>query len=578
MYPVNYLDFEPRFGFAWSPRLFGWNERGDFVVRGGYGISHAPLTGNNRLPNPDFGATNTVSTTATGSSGTVDPTQPLRLSTNPPLVRPISPEAALNIPADGLVYLNSINIPGFVVSENTKTPYVQNWNLTLSYEVMKNTVLEIAYVGSKGTHLFMPLVNINPRDFAYVEAVEGANLPNQNSDTNVPDPLGRRNLLGSPISVPLGTLASQYLGFDRLNIFYDTSANSIRHGMHISLNRRFARGLSVTANYTYGKSIDDASDASPDKNVLTSGSTTGGHVTFGAPRSADRSISAFDIKHSFSSTFLYDLPFGHGRHFLTQAWRPVQWVAGDWTLSGVVRLQSGYPFLPSIVDTNRLSGSITHTIRPDIVPGVPLVNPLWRRDCPTSDLCEPYVNPAAFMRPAKGTLGNAPRTLDIRGPMQEYFDVSFQKNFPIDEKRRVQIRVDLINAFNHPNFRISSGNAGPDLIGLPDEAVISAADYNAWAAFNGKPLSTTPAGAALLAQVQQIVISSRLPSGALPADFFHIPLPQGFATTNFNSFDITTPTGYKLYRLRRAYNQGFGQLNTAFSTPRYIQFGVKVYF
>src|SRR5262249_18351922 len=158
-------------------------------------------------------------------------------------------------------------------------------------------------VGSKGTHLFMPLENVNPRPFSYIQALDVANL---NPDNTVSDPLGRTDLLGRVIAVPLGALESQYLGFNRLNIFYDTSANSIRHAGSRSVNRRVSAGLSFTANYTYGHSVDDASDASPDKNVLTTPSTQG-HVTFGAPRSADRSVSSFDITHNFSSTLIYDL-------------------------------------------------------------------------------------------------------------------------------------------------------------------------------------------------------------------------------------------------------------------------------
>lgn len=578
LFPIEYTNFEPRFGFAWSPKRFGWMQSRNFVVRGGYGLSHAPLTGNNRLPKPDFGATNTVATTATGSSGTADPTSTLRLSSNPPLLRPTTPEQALNIPADGLVYLGSLNLQGaaFAVVQKTRIPYAQHWNLTLSSELTRSTMLEVAYVGSKGTHLFMPLVNINPRPFSYIDALEGANL---NPDTGVTDPLGRTDLLGSPLSVPRGTLASPFLGFNRLNRFYDTSADSIRHATYVSVIRRLRSGLDFRANYTFGKSIDDASDASPDRFVLTTGSTQG-HVTFGAPRSVDRALSSFDIKHNFNTTFIYDLPFGPGRRFLNQAWKPMEILAGGWTLSGLFRMQSGYPFLPKIVDANRLSADQTHTVRPDRVPGVPLVNPLWNRNCPVGNLCEPYLNPAAFMRPLKGELGNAPRSLDVRGPRQQYFDVSFQKNFSLgdDGKRRVQLRVDLLNAFNHPVFRVVPNDSGTDLMGLPDEAVISAADYNAWAAFNRRPPSTTPEGAALLAQAQQIVTGSRLPSGALPKDFYHMPLPQGFATADANSFDITTSNGYKLYRLRRAYNQGFGSLFVPNGNSRYIQFGLKIYF
>lgn len=575
IFPPNYLDFEPRFGFAWNPGVPGWMRGRSLVIRGGYGLSHLPLTGNKRLPNPDFGAVNTTSTTATGSTGAVDPTQPVRMCCNPPLYNPVSPEAALNIPPDGLIYLNSLAIPGFAVPKDVKTPYVQNWNLTLQYEPIRNLVVEIAYVGSKGTHLFMPLINLNPRDFDFVELLEANNI---NADTTRADPLGRRGLNGALLSIPNGSLGTKYLGFDQLYLFYDTSANSIYHAGYISVRRRVSRGLTLNANYTYGKSIDDASDASPDTRVLTVPSVQG-HVSFGAPRSADRAVSTFDIKHNFNTTFIYDLPFGRGRQFLAHTNSLVEGTLGGWTVSGVFRLQGGTPFVPSIVDANRLS-NITHTIRPDIVPGVPLKNPLWSPNCRVGQTCEPYINPAAFMRPVKGELGNAPRTLDVRGPMQQFFDFSFQKNFPLpwigeDGRRRVQFRVDLINAFNHPVFRLNN----LDFMGLPDETPLSAAEYDAWVAFSPstRPARSTPAGAQLFSTVQSFITSNRLPSGALPPDYYHIRLPQGFATRDPNSFDISTLEGFKLFRLRKAYSPNFGTLREL-GNPRYIQFGIKIYF
>ncbi len=313
--------------------------------------------------------------------------------------------------------------------------------------------------------------------------------------------------------------------------------------------------------------------------MLTTGSSAG-NVTFGAPRSTDRALSAFDIKHNFNSTFVWDLPFGHDHALLHDAGSLMQALVGDWTVAGVYRLMGGYPFLPKISDTNLLSADQTHTVRPDMVAGVPLINPLWRRDCPISNVCEPYINPAAFMRPIKGELGNAPRTLDLRGPMQNYFDINVQKNFRVGHgSKRLQLRVDLLNVLNHPNFRTVPTDSGTDLFGsIPNEAVITASEFDAWAKANGRPLSSTADGAALMAQVQQMVISSRLPSGALPADYFHVQLPQGFATSDVNSYNITSPDGYKLYRLRQSYNQGFGQLFAVNPGSRYIQFGVKFMF
>jgi hypothetical protein len=565
IFPVEWADFEPRLGFSWSPR-----RDSKLLVRGGYGLSHYPLTGNNRLPNPDFGAFQTV----TATSGQTDPNYALRLQSNPPLIRPLTPEQALNIPPDGLVYLGSINVPGFALSGNTKIPYVQNWNATTSYQLTRRMVVEAAYVGAKGTHLFLPLENLNPRPFDYVEALNGANL---SPDTSVADPLGRIDPLGRVVSVPQGTLDSPYLGFNRLNIFYDGSANSIYHGGYVNLIHRARQGLTFTLNYTYAKSIDDASDASPDKNVLSAPGTAGS-VTFGAPRSQDRALSNFDVRHSANATFLYDLPFGKNRRYLSESGGPLRALLGDWTITGRFQLRSGYPFQPTLADTNGLSADATHTVRPDLVPGVPLLNPLWRRDCPIGNLCEPYINPAAFMRPLKGQLGDAPRSLDLRGPLQRYVDLSFQKNIPVGGRRRIQLRVDLLNAFNHPVFLLLPGSSfGGDLMAAPNEGLLTAGEYDAWARFNNRPLSSTPEGQQLFARTQQIVTLSRLPSGALPIDFFHVRLPQGFATSNVNAYDITTPDGYKLYRSRQAYAQNFG---TLYAPPvsRYVQFGVKFSF
>jgi Carboxypeptidase regulatory-like domain len=592
LYDPDYNGWEPRFGFAWSPNSifgFGKSENRRIVIRGGYGISHASLTGNNRLPNPDLGAfnQNAATATATGSTGTAFPQYALRLSSNPGLqgislldVKSLDEvNTALGIPSDGLVYLGSLAIPSYAIPGKPRTPYIQNWNLTASREVMKNTVVEIAYVGSKGTHLMNQQININPRDFNYVQSLD---LAASSTETAVVDPLGRKSLINAAISVTQASLGSKYLGFDTLNSFFDTSANSIRHAGYIDVRRRVTNGLALTANYTFGKSIDEASDASPDKNVLSSGNTQGSNVSFGATRLSDRAISNYDVKHTFSSTFIWDIPVGAKRRLFAKTWAPLDAVIGGWTISGVFRLQGGYPFLPTIADGNTI-GTLTHTVRPDIVSGVPLVNPRYNSNCKASALCEPYINPAAFMRPIKGQLGNAPRSLDVRGPMLRFFDMSFQKNFKLpfglsnDGKRRFQLRVDMNNVFNHPNFRIAATSAGgaPDFMGAPTETSVTLAEYNAWATFNGKSTFAVATDPAFVA-----IQNAARPLGVLPLNFFNVPLPEGFGTVNVNSFDITTQSGFKLYRLKQAYGvngNNWGQLREL-GTPRYIQFALKLYF
>jgi outer membrane receptor protein involved in Fe transport len=575
--PVDYWGFEPRFGFAWSPK-YKWAESRSLVVRGGYGISHSTLTGNNRLPNPDFGNFTAVSTVANGSTvgGTADPTQPVRLSGNAPFISGAPIDTVLGTNSDGLVFLNSLGTPGFAINieGSGKVPYVQNWNLSAQFELTKNLVVEVAYVGNKGTHLYMPLVNINPKSIDFVEFLEGQNLPSENTFA---DPLGRKNLLGSVVTIQRNSVISPYFGFNNLLRFFDPSANSIRHAGYIDVRRRVSRGLTFTANYTYGKSIDDASDSSPDTRTLTTPTTLGQQVSYGVDRTNDRSISTFDIKHNFTATVLYDLPFGKGRQFLSNAPSIVNGVLGGWTMSSIVRLAGGQPFVPFITDTNRLGGT-NRAIRLDIVPGVPLENPRYSAgNCSVGSACEPFINPAAFMRPAKGSLGSAPRTLDIRAPLQEFFDFSIQKDFGFpfskDSKRRINFRVDFINAFNHPNFRYGNTGNTPNGFGvLPNEALLAQADINAWNAF-------APGRAANLTQVNNLIINSRSTTGALPLDFFHIPIPEGFATTNPNAFDITTLQGLKLYRLRQSYDTNFGVLGASPPyQPRYIQFGLRIFF
>jgi hypothetical protein len=141
--------------------------------------------------------------------------------------------------------------------------------------------------------------------------------------------------------------------------------------------------------------------------------------------------------------------------------------------------------------------------------------------------------------------------------------------------------VDAINLFNHPNFGYNNYGNGR-MFTAPSQSAITASAYNTWAAANNQPLSTTAAGAANLALVQSFVTGSYLPgTSTLPANFFSVPLPQGFATAAPTSFNILTPAGYKDYVLRNAYSTTFGNFtanNGATEYQRYIQFGLKIFF
>lgn len=575
--PIDWNGWEPRFGFAWTPAM-SWNQSGKFVVRGGYGLSHAPLTGLGRNPSPDFAA-GTI--TYTFNTRVTDPAYVARLCCNKPLWSPKTPDEVLNIPSDGLLYLEGINVAASAISPNARVPAIHSWSTTFAYELPWRTVVELSYNGSRGVHLFLPPTNLNPVPFELSETYLGLGL---NPLDNVADPLGRRDPNGNVIQFSQGYLGTTYLGFEGLNVMLDARASSLYHAGTVSVRRR-AGAVSFTSNYTYGKSMDNASDSGGVRFTDFNPVRTNGHIAFGAPLDADWSVSTYDVKHAFSASVLWDLPFGRNRKFLSNSGRIVNAIAGGWSISGVGRIQGGVPLVVVLRDDNRLGveGNV-RAIRPDLVSGVSLRNPRWSTTCPTGQECEPYFNPAAFMRPVKGALGNAPRTIDeARWPTQHFLDLSIQKNFGIgrNRQRRFQLRIDAINALNHPVFKFGRDSDNGEIFALPAEGTLNTAQFNAWADFNGKPRIGTPAGDALKAIVDQIVMSGRLPgTQVLRPDFFHIPLPEGFHSMDANQFDITTPEGLKLYRLRQAYTPDrWGWLGARSPyTPRFVQIALKVYF
>lgn len=126
--------------------------------------------------------------------------------------------------------------------------------------------------------------------------------------------------------------------------------------------------------------------------------------------------------------------------------------------------------------------------------------------------------------------------------------------------------LELVMAM--PNI---SGDVGSE------DPTVTAAEYDAWARFNGKPLSSTTAGAALFNQARNVVLNSRNSAGVLPDSFFSVPVPQGFARANALGFDITQVEQFKLYRLRQAFRDTFGQL-WSLPSPRQVQMSVRICF
>lgn len=287
---------------------------------------------------------------------------------------------------------------------DTKTPEVYQYNLTFEHELTSDLGFEIGYVGSKGRRLGMRY-NLN---YLYPT---GNILP-----TGLPETARRFPQFG--------------------DILYQVQeGNSEYNALQTSIRRRSRNGLTLMASYTFGKAMDH--------NSSTNNSSTGSQRM---PQDIydianDWALADYHRTHQFSGTFNYSLPFGRRGIFFRSARGVTDAIIGGWQLNGIVTMISGRPFTPvfSTVDT---SGG-----RPDLV-GDPMAN--------VPDGL--YFNPAAFARPV-ATLedptlfGNAGRNIVI-GPGYQNVDLSLFKNFRFKESMRLQLRWEVFNVLNRPNFQI----------------------------------------------------------------------------------------------------------------------------
>ncbi len=244
-------------------------------------------------------------------------------------------------------------------------------------------------------------------------------------------------------------------------------ANSIYHALQIRAEREFSNGLQFLVTYTWSKSIDDAS-ASDDSFVFLGGGTTGGStlsVQNPYDLRAERAVSVYDIPHIFQASFVYELPFGRGRKFGDQLHPVLDAVVGGWQINGIVRINSGRPLIPLLLNTNAIP---TFGQRPI------LTGTLQRASGAPENFTDPgtsYFSNASFSNAtsenvgvlqdtavvAPFTLGNAPRTItSVRQPGAENTDMSLFKNFNLSNRNegiRLQFRAEAFNVFNHPQFQ-----------------------------------------------------------------------------------------------------------------------------
>jgi hypothetical protein len=303
------------------------------------------------------------------------------------------------------------NSTGFnAVSENFKPPESWQWNLTISREILKNTVAEVSYIGNHGLHIWRRGVNFNdiaPNNRAVVAQAFINRDPNLTTIVNN----NRRFPNLGPITMSESTGDSRY------------------KALQVWVNRRFTSRLSYSVSYTWSHAISNVPLTS-----FTSATTD--------PYDYNRDVgdSDLDRRHMFISNAVYALP-------TFKRWGSVASnILGDWQLNGIVTILSGTPLdVNSNVNPNYvgLSGNPAGGFRPDLVPGVPIY---LNGSDPTQ-----YLNPAAFKLPAPGQFGNLKRGF-VRQPGLTNVDFSLAKNWKVRERYGLQFRAEFFNLFNHTQF------------------------------------------------------------------------------------------------------------------------------
>lgn len=366
-----------------APRLgLAWKPLHNTVVRAGYGINYNTSAYQSIVQNmafqPPFSNT---------STNTQSPTTVLTLQNGFP---PVPPGSISN---------------NFGVDPNYRLGYVQIWNVDVQQQIRPTLIMNLDYTGTKGTRL---------------------------------------DILEAPNRTETGVL------FPGVQPFYweDSVGDSTANALSVRVRKRLQAGFSIGGRYTFSKSLDNASTIGSGEPLVAQGagrSAISG-VTNVAQNafdlSAERGLSSFDQRHNFTADYLWELPFGHERRWLSGK-TPLRAVLGDWNWSGDWTIASGLPFTPRILgNVLNVSQGVNGTQRADVVPGQSV-------SLPNASIAE-WFNTAAFVAPS-GAFGDARRN-SIEGPGSRLFDMSFTKIFPLSETRFLEFRAQFSNVFNTPQY------------------------------------------------------------------------------------------------------------------------------
>ena len=429
--PIQWTDWGPRVGVAWSPQS-------KTVIRSGFGISYLPSA------LEAAGSSGGAGTQGFSTSTYVNGTTNNYLSPNNSLQNPfpfgfILPQGSAGGP--GTLLGNGIDQSFF---SSYRNPYSMQWNFNIQRELPYGITAEVAYLGNRGLFLVdgdpgQPYDQVNP-----VYASLGNALLAQ-----VKNPFyglitgSAQNGLNSP-TVPYYQLLEPFPQYSNVYSFRKPTASSIYHGFTTRINKRYSNGLNFLLAFTASKSMDDSAAA----------------VTYLGPNSGTRAdqynnhlewaVSPQDVSRNLVASFTYELPFGKGKAFANSAPGFANALINGWQVNGIITWQTGTPIV--LAPASYTTGLNTLSERPDNNGHSASIG---------NQTINRWFNTSVFSTPAPFTIGSAGRTLpDVRNPGITNADLSLFKNnyFGHNERYNVQFRLEAFDAFNHPLFAAPDTN------------------------------------------------------------------------------------------------------------------------
>ena len=411
-------NWSPRFGFAYQ-----WNPR--TVFRGGYGIFFAPRTGFdfNLLGQTGFSATTAHVASPDGVTPTTYYSDPYPNGFVPPTGSSL-----------GLL----TNVGGSITAPDRDQQglYMQHWNFSMQHQLGGNVAIDIAYAGSKGTHLWQRLqYNQLPDQFLSLKDDLRRVIPNPfRGIIPATQALGGATTTYGQLLRPY----PQFTGIDTLGS--SSSGSSIYHALEIRAEKRFSHGVNFLVSYTFNKMIDDGA---PGARIAWIGDVP--NFQNNNDRRSERSVNSQLGAQRLSIAAGWELPLGRGKTLLLGISPLADKLIGGWQINLISALQGGIPLTIStaVNNTNSYGGGS----RPNST------GRSAKLSGPVQDRLNRFFDTSVFTQPEPFTFGNVGRTLpDVRGPANVNFDFSLIKNIPFGERFRLQFRAEAFNAINNTNF------------------------------------------------------------------------------------------------------------------------------